>query len=238
MIRQEKKNIGLLFDNIAKHYDFLNHLLSFNIDKSWRRKAIRELKPSDNLLDVATGTGDFVFEILIQNKAKHITGMDISREMLALGEKKISDWQNSKGFGKSAIPIQLKIENVLNLSFPNNSFDAVTCAFGVRNFADLDVGLKEMYRVLKDNGQIVILEFSHPKNFFIKFFYNFYFSVILPLIGRIVSKDKQAYKYLYRSVRNFSQREEFLQHLKTVGFKNTGYKQLSFGICTVYKGEK
>lgn len=231
MIQEEKKNIGSLFDGIAKSYDFLNHLLSLNIDKKWRKKAIAMLKPCNNLLDVATGTCDFAIEILKQNKAKQIYGIDVSKEMIAIGRKKIDNLSTYTN-------IQLNQEDVCSLSFKDNSFEAVTCAFGVRNFSNLDVGLKEMFRVLKENGQIIILEFSYPQNPIIKFFYNLYFTIVLPFIGKLVSKDKQAYKYLPQSVKMFYQGEIFLQHLQQAGFKNTKYKSLTFGICTIYTGEK
>ncbi len=231
MVQEEKKNIGSLFDGIAKSYDFLNHFLSLNIDKKWRKKAIVMLKPCNNLLDVATGTCDFAIEILKQNKTKQIYGIDVSKEMIAIGRKKIDNLKTSAN-------IQLGQENVCSLSFKDNSFEAVTCAFGVRNFSDLDRGLKEMFRVLKENGQIIILEFSYPQNPVIKFFYNLYFTIVLPLIGKLVSKDKQAYSYLPKSVKTFYQGEIFLQHLQQAGFKNTTYRSLTFGICTIYIGEK
>ncbi len=231
MIQEEKKNIGSLFDGIAKSYDFLNHFLSLNIDKQWRKKAINVLIPCDRLLDVATGTGDFAIEILKQNKAKQIYGIDVSKEMIAIGRKKTAAL-------KTSADIKLQQEDVCSLSFEDNSFEAVSCAFGVRNFSDLDKGLKEMFRVLKEKGQIIILEFSYPQNPIIKFFYNLYFTAVLPLIGKIVSKDKRAYKYLPQSVKTFYQGEQFLQHLQQAGFKKTRYKNLSFGICTIYIGEK
>lgn len=231
MIQEEKKNIGSLFDGIAKSYDFLNHLLSLNIDKRWRKKAIAMLKPCNNLLDVATGTCDFAIEILKQNKAKQIYGIDVSKEMIAIGRKKIDNLKTSAN-------IQLEQEDVCFLSFKDNSFEAVTCAFGVRNFSDLDSGLKEMFRVLKENGQIIILEFSYPQNPIIKFFYNLYFTAVLPLIGKLVSKDKRAYTYLPQSVKTFYQGKQFLHHLQQAGFKNTKYKSLTFGICSIYIGEK
>ncbi|MBR1768868.1 MAG: bifunctional demethylmenaquinone methyltransferase/2-methoxy-6-polyprenyl-1,4-benzoquinol methylase UbiE [Bacteroidales bacterium] len=230
-MQEEKKNIGNLFDRIAKHYDLLNHLLSFNIDKLWRKKAIKRLTPCDELLDVATGTGDFALEILKQDKAAHITGIDLSKEMLAVGKEKIKKAQEEKR-------IQLQQEDCASLSLADESFDALTCAFGVRNFAFLDKGLSEMYRVLKPKSKIIILEFSYPKNFLIKAVYNFYFTSVLPLVGKIISKDRQAYSYLPKSVKNFPQREDFLQHLQKAGFRNTGFQSLTFGICTIYYGEK
>ncbi len=228
---EEKKNIGFLFDRIAKKYDLLNHLLSLNIDKAWRKKAIQRLRPCENLLDIATGTGDFALEIIRQRKADKVLGIDLSKQMLAIGKEKIAK------AGKADI-IALEQADVAALGFSDEVFDAVTCAFGVRNFADLDKGLSEMYRVLRHNGQIVILEFSYPRNCIIKFFYNIYFSFVLPLIGKLVSKDKKAYGYLPKSVKGFIQGEEFVDHLVGVGFQNPEYKYLSFGICTIYTAQK
>lgn len=231
-VKERKNNIGSLFDNIAKHYDLLNHLLSLNIDKIWRRKAIKKLSTTkENLLDVATGTCDFALEIIKQDKAKNITGIDLSKEMLAVGKHKVEKANLSSR-------ITLQQEDCTNLSFPDESFDALTCAFGVRNFNNLDKGLEEMFRVLKPKSEIVILEFSYPKNVIIRFFYNFYFTCILPLIGKLISKDKSAYTYLPKSVKGFIWGEEFLSHLTKVGFSNTEYKTLTFGIATIYKAVK
>ncbi|MDO5760086.1 MAG: bifunctional demethylmenaquinone methyltransferase/2-methoxy-6-polyprenyl-1,4-benzoquinol methylase UbiE [Bacteroidota bacterium] len=231
MIQEEKKNIGSLFDSIAKKYDFLNHLLSFNIDKKWRKKATKLLLPCNKLLDVATGTGDFAIEILKQKKAKQITGIDLSKEMIAIGEKKLANLSMTSF-------IDLRREDVSNLNFSDNSFEAITCGFGVRNFSNLEKGLSEMFRVLQPNGQVVILEFSYPKNPIIKFFYNLYFTFVLPLIGKLISKDKQAYKYLPLSVKNFAQRETFLEYMQQAGFQQTTNRSLTFGICTLYSGRK
>ncbi|MBQ9313380.1 MAG: bifunctional demethylmenaquinone methyltransferase/2-methoxy-6-polyprenyl-1,4-benzoquinol methylase UbiE [Bacteroidales bacterium] len=231
-LKQKKENIGSLFDNIAKYYDSLNHILSLNIDKYWRRKAVKMLdKKVLHLLDVATGTCDFAIEIIKQEKAEKITGIDLSNNMLEIGQKKINQqWLNER--------IHLQQEDCTQLTFEDNTFDAITCAFGVRNFNNLSKGLNEMFRVLKPKSKIIILEFSYPKNKVVRYFYDFYFTKILPLIGKFVSKDKQAYNYLPMSVKNFIWGEKFLEQMEKAGFKNTKYKTLTFGICTIYSAEK
>ncbi len=229
----KKSQVSTMFDNIAPWYDFLNHFLSLGIDISWRKKAIRQLrgrKPK-NILDVATGTGDLALEAENQLKPDRITGIDISNEMLEVGRKKI------KNKGLSG-----KIEMVLGdsemLPFADNTYDAITVGFGVRNFENLEKGLKEMNRVLKPGGMAVILEFSRPTLFPFKQLYNFYFRNVLPIIGRITSKDPKAYSYLYESVQAFPDGKDFVKALKSTGFQSPIYKSLTLGVCSIYTATK
>lgn len=221
-----------MFDNISHRYDFLNHLLSLGIDKGWRKKAINLIRPLNpkQLLDVATGTGDFAIAALTLNPEK-ITGVDISAGMLEVGKKKIADRNLSNR-------IELLIGDSENLPFSDKSFDAVTVAFGVRNFENLERGLQEIYRVLKPGGMLVVLEFSRPRKFPFKHVYNFYFKFVLPKIGRLVSSDKSAYTYLPQSVEAFPDGENFLHVLKNVGFNNTQCRVLTFGVSSIYTGSK
>lgn len=223
----EKQNIGALFNRIADTYDRLNHVLSLNIDKRWRRKAVKQLHPSIEALDVAVGTADLAIELIRQKKAEHVIGIDLSTEMLRLGKEKIAK-------KKMSDRITLIEGSALELPYPSNNFDIVTCAYGVRNFSDLDQGLREMQRVLKANGQLIVLEFSYPKNRIIAWIYDLYFSHILPTIGRWLSRDKTAYTYLNKSVKNFIWGEEMAKHLKGAGFEKVNYKTFSFGITTLY----
>ncbi len=222
-----------MFDKIAPYYDFLNHFLSLGIDRSWRRRAIATLKPLQpkQVLDVATGTADLALEAYSQLKPEKISGIDISMEMLEIGRKKIA----KKGLENA---IELKLDDSENLSFESNTFDAVTVAFGVRNFEHLAKGLEEMYRVLKTDGQVVILEFSKPKIFPFRQLFNVYFKYVLPFIGKITSKDRKAYKYLYDSVQAFPDGENFVTILENTGFKSIQCISLSLGICSIYTGKK
>jgi len=221
-----------MFDNISHRYDFLNHFLSMGIDRAWRKKAINLLRPSNprQLLDVATGTGDFALQALSLNPDK-ITGVDISEGMLQVGRKKMQE-------RRVADKIVLELADSENLPFPENKFDAVTVAFGVRNFEHLERGLEEIFRVLKPGGLAVILEFSRPRKFPFKQAYNFYFKFILPKIGRIVSSDKTAYTYLPESVEAFPDGEDFLRILRDIGYKQTQCRSLTFGISSIYTGTK
>lgn len=231
----DKKNIGSLFDRIAGKYDFLNHLLSLNIDKRWRKKAVKTLDKSkcENMqcLDVAIGTADLAIELARQlekqNATFHITGIDLSEEMMHLGEKKVEKrrWQNRISFMKAS---------ALDMPFADNSFDVVTCSYGVRNFSNLEKGLAEMQRVLKPNGSLMILEFSYPTNKVVAWAYDLYFTHIMPFVGRLLSKDKTAYTYLNRSVKTFIWGEEMCARLTAAGFNHTTHKPLTFGISTIY----
>ena len=226
-----KKNIGALFDSIASSYDSFNHLLSLNIDRRWRRKAVRMMKPSDELLDVAVGTGDLAMEIAMQDKAVHVTGIDISKGMMDIGRRKVED-AGLKG------RISFQEESALDMTFPDESFDAVTCAYGVRNFSDLDKGLSEMYRVLKPGAEMMILEFSYPTNRIIRVLYDFFFSNLMPVVGKLLSKNKGAYTYFRDSVKGFIWGEEMADRISSAGFCNVRFKTFTFGITTVYLAEK
>lgn len=225
-------DVRQMFNNIAPKYDFLNHFLSAGIDKRWRKKTIQLLKPFQpkHILDIATGTGDLAIEALSLDP-EHITGTDISEEMLKIAKTKI---EQKKVDDKISL-LQAASEN---LPFPDSSFDAVTVAFGVRNFNDLEKGLSEIFRVLKKDGVAAILEFSVPLSFPMKQLYLFYFKKMLPLIGKIVSKNNMAYTYLPETVLSFPQGKEFTKLLEKTGFAKTIFKRLSTGICTIYIAEK
>ena len=229
----KKEQVAGMFDSIAYRYDFLNHFLSAGIDKTWRKKAIAKLKGRNiaNLLDIATGTGDFAIEASRRLNGVQIQGVDISEQMLAVGREKL---------------IKLSLQNQIslaygdseNLNFQPNTFDAITAAFGVRNFENLNKGLTEMYRVMKPSGMVVILEFSKPSKFPFKQLYNFYFKYILPIIGKMVSKNNSAYAYLPESVKHFPDGAAFVEKLKKAGFSDCNYKTLTFGVATIYTGVK
>jgi demethylmenaquinone methyltransferase / 2-methoxy-6-polyprenyl-1,4-benzoquinol methylase len=228
----KKEQVAKMFNSISGNYDFLNHFLSLGIDITWRRKAIKLLQPSQPklILDVATGTGDFALEALKLNPDK-VIGIDISEGMLEVGRRKMKE-RNLTG------KIELQLGDSENLPFEENKFDALIVAFGVRNFENLEKGLSEMLRVIKPGGTVVILEFSRPRQFPFKQFYNFYFKFILPKIGRWVSSDKSAYTYLPESVQAFPDGDQFIQLLSRLGYKNTACKPLTFGISSLYTGTK
>lgn len=223
----EKANIGSLFDRIAATYDRFNHITSLGIDIYWRRVAIRGLRPVQRMLDVAIGTADVAIMALRRGKAAHVTGLDLSTEMMAIGQQKAA-----------RAGLEEKIEfiqgSAQEMPFEANSFEALTCAYGVRNFSDLDAGLCEMYRVLEPGGQLAILEFSYPSNPLIRWAYNLYFSHIMPLIGRVISKDASAYTYFLHSVKTFIWGDEMLAHLRDAGFANARFRTMTFGITTLY----
>jgi len=228
----KKEQIRDMFNRIARHYDFLNHFLSLGIDKIWRRQAIDMLKREKpaTILDVATGTADLAIEALRLAPEK-IIGVDISEEMLILGQQKIRNLNAEQ-------VIELRKGDSELLPFEDATFDAVTVAFGVRNFEDLDQGLREMLRVLKSNGTIVTLEFSQPKGFPFTQLFHFYFHNLLPLIGRLFSKDRRAYAYLPQSVQAFPSGEEFMKKLEDTGFSSIRCIPLTFGVCALYVGKK
>ncbi len=229
----KKTQVAAMFDNIARRYDFLNRLLSFGIDKTWRKKAIALLKESHPrlILDVATGTADLALEAVRQIHPNRVIGVDISTEMLDIGREKIS----KKGLAQV---IELRQGDSENLPFKDNTFDAITVAFGVRNFENLELGLTEMHRVLKQGGKLVVLEFSKPRIFPLKQLFQFYFRYILPAIGKWTSRDARAYSYLYESVQAFPEGEAFLNILQKTGYKSYQCVSLTFGICSVYSAEK
>lgn len=229
----KKNQVSKMFDNIAPWYDFLNHFLSLGIDITWRRRAIRTLKNLQPklILDVATGTADLAIEAEKQLSPEKIVGIDIANEMLEIGRQKLKKRQLTQ-------KIELFLGDSENLSFPDNTFDAVTVAFGVRNFENLGKGLQEMHRVTRPGGKVVILEFSKPTLFPFRQLYNFYFRNFLPVIGRVTSKDPKAYRYLYESVQAFPDGKDFVNVLEKTGFQSATYKPLTLGICTLYLAEK
>jgi len=222
-----------MFDQISGNYDRLNRLLSVGIDQGWRKKTIngiRDLNPK-NILDVATGTGDLAIMTYQMLQPEHIVGLDLSPGMLAIGQKKVN-----------ALQLQDRISMVEgdseNLPYESNSFDAATVGFGVRNFENLEQGLKEVHRVLRKGGKFAVLEFTKPRTFIIKDIFRIYFKYILPRIGGILSGDGAAYRYLFNSVQSFPEYEDFVEVMKKQGFSNVSYKPLSLGICCIYIGEK
>jgi len=231
--QSKKQQVAVMFDKIAFRYDFLNRFLSGGIDVWWRKKAIRELKALKpvQVLDVATGTGDVAILTQKMLQAGKITGVDISEGMLAIGRKKIK---------KLALEdkIELQKGDSENLLFADNTFDAITVAFGVRNFQNLEKGLAEMQRVLKPGGKLVVLEFSRPKQFLFKAVYNLYMKTIAPGFGELIARNKDAYQYLNDSVQRFPEGKDFVSILDNTGYKSTYSKILTFGICSIYCGSK
>lgn len=228
----KKVKVEAMFNDIAPRYDFLNHFLSLGIDIRWRkkvRKRIARIKPAQ-ILDVATGTGDLAIE-LSKLRPEKITGIDIAANMLEIGKEKIKA-------RKLDTVIELVPGDSEDMPFPDNSFDAVTVAFGVRNFENLQKGLKEMHRVLRPGGMVAILEFSKPKSFPFRQIYNFYFKYILPGLGRAVSKNEEAYTYLPESVSTFPEDKAFINELTEAGYVNASQRRLTMGIATLYLAGK
>jgi len=228
----KKEQVAMMFNNISKKYDLLNHVLSLGIDVQWRKKAIRLLRPEQPqfILDIATGTGDFALEASTL-KPQKIIGVDISDGMLTVGKEKIS----RKGLENV---IQLELGDSENLDFNDNKFDAVIVAFGVRNFENLKKGLTEMCRVTRKGGQVVIIEFSKPTKFPVKQVYNLYFQNVLPWIGKLVSRDSSAYTYLPESVSAFPYGDKFLAILESAGYSDAKCIPLTFGISSIYWAKK
>lgn len=230
--KSKKEQVAGMFDNIAFRYDFLNRFLSLGIDVSWRKKLISHISnpTPDTILDVATGTADVAIMAAKQLKGAKITGIDISEGMLEIGRKKIAKLLlNNK--------IELAKGDSEAINSPECSFDAVTVAFGVRNFEDLEKGLAEIHRVLKPGGKVAVLEFSKPVGAF-RGVYNLYMNRLAPFFGQVFSKNSEAYQYLNSSVKAFPEGETFLHILQEVGFTETYLKRLSLGICTIYCGRK
>ena len=229
----KKEQVASMFNNISGTYDFLNHFMSLGIDIIWRKKAIRELKSIQPriMLDVATGTGDFAFEAIKILQPEKIIGVDISNGMLDVARKKILDRNLQRVFS-------VQLGDSEGLQFNSDYFDAITVAFGVRNYENLEKGLADMYRVLKPGGKMVILEFSKPRVFPVKQGYNFYFKHVTPLLGKLFSKDQRAYEYLPESVAAFPDGDAFLALMDKVGFKETKDRRLTFGISAIYTGVK
>jgi demethylmenaquinone methyltransferase/2-methoxy-6-polyprenyl-1,4-benzoquinol methylase len=229
----KKGQVAEMFNDISGKYDFLNRLLSGGIDLYWRRKALSHLKSikPENLLDVATGTADVAIMAHKQLKTPSIIGIDISDGMLELGRKKIK----SLGFENN---ITLHNGDSEAIKHPDNTFDAVTVAFGVRNFQNLELGLSEILRVLKPGGKLVVLEFSRPKNALVKRIYDAYMKFITPKVGHLVSNNREAYAYLDESIRKFPEGQRFTKLMDQIGYDKPYFKTLSFGICTIYCGSK
>jgi demethylmenaquinone methyltransferase/2-methoxy-6-polyprenyl-1,4-benzoquinol methylase len=230
---EKKEQVASMFDSIAKRYDFLNRFLSLGIDKGWRKKAIAnfEGKKMNHLLDIATGTADMALMAYQQIQPTKITGIDISEGMMQYGRIKITD-------KKLNDTIQLSLGDSTEIPFPDNSFDGAMVAFGVRNFADLEKGLKEINRVLQTGSKLVILEFSQPTSSWFKPFYNLYMKWITPTVGQLFSGNKAAYAYLNDSVIAFPEGPAFLKIFEQAGFTKVSQQKLTLGICSIYCGSK
>ncbi len=230
--KTKKGQVEDMFDSIAPQYDFLNHLLSLNIDKIWRNRAVKLLKPKQpkQILDVATGTGDFAIA-LAKLGPERIVGLDLSEQMLHFGRIKVEK-QHLQNL------IAMVKGDSEALPFEDNTFDAITVAYGVRNFENTVKGLAEMRRVMKPGGTVVVLEFSKPKVFPVKQLFYFYFHFVLPLIGRLFSKDRRAYTYLPESVETFPEGEDFLKLMRQAGFVEAKHMPLTFGISSIYHATK
>lgn len=222
-----------MFDNIAPTYDTLNHRLSWNIDKYWRRKAIDKLRPyrPKRILDVATGTGDFAIEAARALQPKVLLGTDISEGMMQVGRDKVA------AMGLDSV-IRFQREDCLALSLADDSFDAVTAAFGIRNFQNLEQGLREMWRVLRKGGHLCVIELTTPVAFPMRQLFSIYSHTVLPLYGRLISKDTKAYSYLTQTIEAFPQGEAMEQILRRAGFAEASFQRLTFGICTLYFATK
>lgn len=225
--------VETMFDNIASTYDKLNHRLSWNIDKMWRNKAIKTLRPYNpqRILDIATGTGDLAILAAEMLNPQHITGADISDGMMQIGREKAKK-------KKLDNILSFERQDCMNLTYSNDSFDAVISAFGIRNFKNLEMGLTEMYRVLQKGGILCILELTTPVRFPMKQLFGLYSHTILPIYGRLISKDTSAYGYLTKSIEAFPQGEKVTELLQNIGFTKATFKRLTFGVCTLYIAEK
>ncbi len=230
---KKTEQVERMFDNIAHAYDKLNHTLSLGIDRSWRRKAIAWLRPFSpkHIMDVATGTGDFAILACRELNPNELIGTDISEGMMNVGRKKVKDTGLSD-------KITFEREDCTSLSFEENRFDAITVAFGIRNFEDLDKGLSEIYRVLKPEGHLVIIELTTPDRFPMKQLFHIYSNVIIPMLGKLLSKDNKAYHYLPDTIKAFPQGEIMKEVIAKAGFSEVHFQRLTFGICTLYTATK
>ena len=230
---EKASQVEQMFDNIAPTYDKLNHRLSWDIDKGWRKKAIKALAPyqPQSLLDIATGTGDFAILAAQMLHPKRLVGADISEGMMQIGREKV------KALGLENV-VTFEKEDCTHLSYDNDTFDAVTAAFGIRNFADLDAGLREMCRVLRPGGHLSIVELTTPVKFPMRQLFHIYSHTVLPVYGRLISKDTSAYSYLTKTIEAFPQGERMVEILKKAGFSDAKFKRLTFGICTMYFATK
>ncbi len=227
------EQVEQMFDNIAPTYDRLNHRLSWDIDRGWRRKAIRQLLPyhPQDMLDIATGTGDFAILAAQMLKPQRLIGADISEKMMSIGREKV-DRQGLQHI------ISFERQDCTSLTYPDDTFDAVTAAFGIRNFADLDSGLREMCRVLRKGGHLSIVELTTPVTFPMRQLFHIYSHTVLPVYGRLISRDQSAYSYLTRTIEAFPQGEQMVGILKKAGFSEATFRRLTFGICTMYFATK
>ena len=227
------KLVEEMFDNIAPTYDTLNHRLSWDIDKGWRKKAIKRLLPyaPKKMLDIATGTGDFAILAAQMLHPEQLVGADISEGMMEIGRQKV------KRMGLDKV-ISLEKQDCLHLGYEDETFDAVTAAFGIRNFQNLDQGLSEMCRVLKKGGHLCIVELTTPVSFPMKQLFRIYSGTVLPIYGKLISKDQSAYDYLNKTIAAFPQGEVMMEVLKKAGFEKAEFKRLTFGICTLYFATK
>ena len=230
---EKASQVEQMFDNIAPTYDKLNHRLSWDIDKGWRKKAIKALAPyqPQSLLDIATGTGDFAILAAQMLRPQKLVGADISEGMMEIGRQKV------KALALDNV-VTFEKEDCLNLSYQSDTFDAITAAFGIRNFADLDAGLREMYRVLKPGGHLSIIELTTPVTFPMKQLFHIYSHTVLPIYGRMISRDTSAYSYLTKTIEAFPQGERMMGILMKAGFAEASFKRLTFGICTMYLATK
>ena len=230
---EKTQQVEQMFDNIAPTYDKLNHRLSWDIDRRWRRKAIQQLSDHrpKTMLDMATGTGDFAILAAKMLKPDKLVGADISEKMMEIGRQKVE----AEGLAEV---ITFMKEDCMNLSFADNTFDAITAAFGIRNFQDLDRGLREMCRVLKPGGKLSIVELTSPVSFPMKQLFGIYSHTILPVYGKLISKDSSAYHYLTATIEAFPQGEQMVDILHKAGFGEAWFKRLTFGICTMYGATK
>lgn len=227
------QQVEQMFDGIAHSYDRLNHVLSLGIDRRWRRKTIKALLPykPQRMLDIATGTGDFALLAAEMLKPESIVGADLSEGMMQIGRQKVE----KAGLSKT---ISFQKEDCMNLSFADGSFDAVIAAYGVRNFADLDRGLREMLRVLRPGGHVAILELATPKRFLMKQLFWLYSHAVMPLVGKLVSKDKRAYSYLPQTMEAVPQGKDMQAIMEKAGFHNVSFKPFTFGLSTMYLADK
>ena len=231
--REKKEQVREMFDSIAPAYDFMNRAMTFGIDRLWRRKAVKMLcgHAPREILDIATGTGDLAIQIADALPEANVTGIDLSKGMVEIGKEKVA----ARGLSGR---VSLEIGDCLALKYPDSSFDCVTCAYGVRNFQDLLAGYKEMYRVMRPGGLLLIIELSAPTSALVKPFYKAYTKFIIPTIGRVISKDNRAYSYLPESIAAVPSGESMTSLLRQAGFSDAAFRRLTFGTCTIYTGVK
>ncbi|MCM1504455.1 MAG: bifunctional demethylmenaquinone methyltransferase/2-methoxy-6-polyprenyl-1,4-benzoquinol methylase UbiE [Muribaculum sp.] len=233
--RCKTEQVREMFDSIAPAYDFMNRMMTFGIDKLWRAKAVKRLKhhAPKHILDVATGTGDLALLLCKELKPKSLTGIDLSYNMIEIARKKAARSEHTEG-----IDMEFRTANCLNLPFAEGAFDCVTVAYGVRNFERLLQGYKEMFRVLSDDGVLCVIELSTPTSPLVKPLYDIYTKYVIPMVGRIVSRDVRAYSYLPESIAAVPQGESMAALMREAGFRDIKYIRLTFGTCTIYMAKK